>query len=301
MDFDSILNFDCSMFANAKATVPVIVNLLQWLHNDNYLPQQQKVRAAIDKRSRDALKIFMPCITPSGIFSQRGNKHLIRHTGLISIDIDQKENTQIANYAALKSELCKIPNVAYCGLSVSGTGFWLLIPITQTEKHQLHFKFIEQYFKSKNIIIDTACCDVARLRFYSYDKDAYFNHTAKPLQRLYEPLIISRKQSCLSNFNSDKNPAWEQYNQRTDFISVLENHGWKINKDKGNKKYFTRPGKDAGISAEYDSSKNVFYVFTENGPPFKSNKGYNPFQIYAVLNYAGDFNKAARSLSKNLV
>ena len=81
MDFDSILNFDCSMFANAKATVPVIVNLLQWLHNDNYLPQQQKVRAAIDKRSRDGLKIFMPCITPSGIFSQRGNKHLIRHTG----------------------------------------------------------------------------------------------------------------------------------------------------------------------------------------------------------------------------
>jgi hypothetical protein len=175
------------MFASGKSTTPASVNLLQWLHNDEYLPQQQKIRAAKDKAGRDALKIFMPCITPSGIFSQRGKNYLLKHTGFIAIDIDLKGNEGIGNYHDLKNEICKIPNVAYCGLSVSGTGYWLLIPITHPDKHELHFKFIEQYFKSKNLIIDKACSDVARLRFYSFDPEAYYNHAAKPLQAYYRP------------------------------------------------------------------------------------------------------------------
>ena len=296
MNIESILNIGCSMFANGKATKPATVNLLHWLSNRKHLHQQQQIRNAKDKAGRDALKIFMPCITPSGIFSQRGKNYLVKHTGFIAIDIDLKDNNHIENYHNLKNEVCKILNVAYCGLSVSGTGYWLLIPIAHPDKHEQHFKFIQQYFKSKNLIIDKACSDVARLRFYSYDPTAYFNHAAKPLQTHYTPSVIKPKQLYQKKFNDDNKPVWEQYNEGKYFIDVLQNHGWGIESETGNKKYFTRPGKTSGISAEFDSTKNVFFVFTENGQPFEPNIGYNPFAIYTKLDHTGDFSKAAKSL-----
>ena len=81
------------------------------------------------------------------------------------MDIDEKDNTNIKNYEGLKKELCKIPNVAYCGCSVSGRGFWLIIPIAFPEKHKQHFEFIRRFFEAKGLVIDKACSDVSRLRF----------------------------------------------------------------------------------------------------------------------------------------
>lgn len=285
------------MFTCAKVTTPATVNLLQWLTSDKYLPLQKKVMAAANPDAKRIAKEAMPCITPSGIFSKRGKHYLLRHTGFIAVDIDLKENKHIANYNDLKYELRKIPNVAYCGLSVSGTGYWLLIPIAHPDKHELHFEFIRQYFKSENIIIDKACCNVARLRFYSFDNNAYFNHTAKLLQSYYSlPNVKTKQSSHHKAFDANKKPVWEQYNESTFFIDVLINNQWKIECVKGKKIYFTRPGKKSGISAEYDSSKNVFFVFTDNSKPFESNTGYNPFQIYTILEYNGDFAKATKSL-----
>jgi len=52
----SILNIDCSMFANAKATDPVNVNLLEWLTDSKYLPLQEKIRSFKTKDEKDIAK-----------------------------------------------------------------------------------------------------------------------------------------------------------------------------------------------------------------------------------------------------
>jgi hypothetical protein len=173
------------MVVNATSTDTFTVNLLALLKSDTYLALQNTVREAATEEARKRAKLCMPGIMPSGTFSHRGSRFLLKHTGLIAIDIDQKQNEQIAHYKDLKNQISKLINVAYCGRSVSGSGYWLLIPIAYPEKHKLHFRYIEAFFKSGGIIVDPGCSDVCRLRFYSYDPDAYYNHKAKHLQACF--------------------------------------------------------------------------------------------------------------------
>ena len=195
MNIESILNVECSR-AITKYGQPGVCNLLEELLSNKYHQLQNELRAEIDPDMQKHLKNQMPVLLPSGIFKDgKEAKNLIKHTGLIAIDVDEQDNRHIVNFSNLKNEFCKIPNVAYCGLSIRGKGYWLLIPIKYPNKHKLHFQLIEKYFADKGIIIDQSCINVNRLRFYSYDEGAYFNHAAKPLQAYYRPAAIEKKQS----------------------------------------------------------------------------------------------------------
>jgi hypothetical protein len=58
-----------------------------------------------------------------------------------------------------------------------------------------------------------------------------------------------------------------------------------------------RPGKDHGISATTGhAGTDLLYVFSSS-TCFESERGYNKFSAYALLNHAGDFGKAAHDLS----
>jgi len=184
---NSILNIKISGFKDAKSTVPESVGLLTWLHTDKYKSLVEVIRATNDKLERAELKKRLPAITPSGIFSKRGKDGLISHSGFIQFDIDFTGNSHIGNFKELKSQICNIINVAYCGLSVSGNGFWGLIPIAFPQKHEAHFLAIARAFNSVGITIDPSCKDVCRLRFASYDPNSYFNPEAKTFTGLYEP------------------------------------------------------------------------------------------------------------------
>lgn len=289
------------MFPDAETVIPKEVNLLYWLNSKKFIHLQNALRASNDQDKKIELKKKMPCITASGQFSKRGKSYLVKHSGLIAIDIDQKDNLHIQNFSSLKNELSKNLNIAYCGHSVSGSGYFALIPIAYPENHLQHFQFIEDYYKSFGLVIDPACKDISRLRFYSYDPDAYFNHTAKPLEAFYQAPEVKPKKVQRHYFDSRDQPAWHQYNQGTYFINVLESHGWKIKVQdrRASKIYFTRPGKSSGISAEYDSTKNIFFVFTSSTKEFEGDKGYNPFQVYTLLEHNGNFKEASRALMQD--
>ena len=309
---DSILNIELSMFTGSQSNIPKTVNLLDWLKDPSFVELQKRVRACATKDEKDHLKrTIMPAITPSGLFSnKRGKDYLIKHSGLIAIDIDGKDNPHITNFHEIKKEICKLSMIAYCGLSVSGQGYWALIPIAHPDKHEKHYHFLEDYFEKKfGLKIDPACKDLPRLRFYAYDPDAYFNHNAKQLQAYYRPPITKAKQYTPKKYSGYGVPVWEQYNADTDFVSYIDRQGWKIDCKKGGKTYFTRPGKDRDISAEFDplaswTDKNgnfhkdvpMFYVYSSNAQPFEAGKGYTPFMVYALLEHNNDLKKAAKSL-----
>ncbi len=186
---ESILNVLVSCFRDYNtASKPKEIILLKWLKSDKHAKKVQAIRAG-----QKGLKPTLPAITPSGVFSYRSESSLISHSGFIQFDIDFKQNTHIANYNELKEQIANIPNVAYCGLSVSGTGYWGLIPIAYPERHRQHFDYVEGCFKQYGIIIDPAPKNVASLRGYSYDPVAHFNHQAEPLSK-YEP---GKKVQCL--------------------------------------------------------------------------------------------------------
>ena len=195
------LDIEISCFANYYSqSEPKKVNLLSWLQSDKYRLQVDAIRATSDKRERNKLKAALPACTPSGIFDSE--KKLIRHSGLICLDIDLQDNTEIENFTSLKSELCKIQNIAYCGLSVSGNGYFVLIPIAYPDQHEKHFDSLKQDFANISITIDKACRNINRLRGYSYDSEAYFNEDAKLYTKITQPLKTPLFMPSYSNDNN---------------------------------------------------------------------------------------------------
>ena len=88
----------------------------------------------------------------------------------------------------------------------------------------------------------------------------------------------------------------DDFNARADIRPVLERHGWTRVRE-GTNEHWRRPGKASGTSATLKDG--VFYVFSSNAAPFDSDRGYSPFQAYALLEHGGDFNAAARQLRED--
>lgn len=174
----SILDIQVSAFSSYKGTDPKNVNLLVWLRSLKYKRKVELIRNEKNPVIIKKLKSELPAITPSGLFKTRKASELIKHSGFLQFDIDYKDNIHIKNYQDLKSQISKIKEVAYCGLSVSGNGYWGLVSIKHVKNHKEHFEALQQVFKKMGVIIDKSCKDICRLRGYSIDENAYFNHNA---------------------------------------------------------------------------------------------------------------------------
>jgi len=176
----SVLDVAVSCFKNYNtAGNPANINLLTWLTSTKYKDKVEAIRSTPDKQIRTDLKSQLPAITPSGLFSYRSQDSLLSHSGLIQIDLD---NLSEGDLSYLQKELQKLTNIAYLGKSVSGRGLWGLIPIPpDPSSHKDHFEVLfETFDKILGIKLDDKPKNVASLRGYSYDHEAYFNHSAIP-------------------------------------------------------------------------------------------------------------------------
>lgn len=170
-----------SRFKNYRSNTPTFnVNLWEWLKDDSWKADIEYLRTLNDKENIGIIKAGLPCITPSGTFSKRNLSGLIKHSGIICLDIDADHNPHITDFEQQRDELCNLVNVAYCSLSASGRGVFCLIPIQYPERHKQHFEALKLNFESQGIIIDKSCGDITRLRGYSYDSEAYINLNAVP-------------------------------------------------------------------------------------------------------------------------
>jgi len=101
-----------------------------------------KTRALVEeyrKTGNRSIKESLPCYTVSVIFSDR--KNIISHSGIVCIDIDEKDNTK-ENFSEIKKIIPQVPYVAYCGLSCGGKGYFVLISIKYTDSEKVYRVFI---------------------------------------------------------------------------------------------------------------------------------------------------------------
>lgn len=175
----SVLDVEVSCYRSYTDPHPVNINLGVFLSSRKYKEEIDLIRVMTEKKDRDAKKALLPAITPSGIFSYRNEQGLLKHSGLIQFDIDYKGNEHIDNFELIVNEVSKLKYVAYFGYSASGYGFWGIVPIAYPDKHKLHLKALIDIFKLYGIKVDTAPANVASLRGYSYDDNAYINHNAE--------------------------------------------------------------------------------------------------------------------------
>lgn len=131
---------------------------------------------------RKAMKMKLPCATISGVFGKRGKHGLIRHSGLIALDIDD-----VPDCADLIDKLANMDMVAYAGRSVGGNGVFAIVPIAYPEKHVQQWESLRRYFDSLGITVDPQTKDVARLRICSYDPEARVRFDAVPYKGVYTP------------------------------------------------------------------------------------------------------------------
>jgi len=95
----------------------------------------------------------------------------------------------------------------------------------------------------------------------------------------------------------EKDTPWDQYDQTDDFKEVLISIGWVENQSGSGKfRYWTRPGKDHGHSATWNSETRMFHVFSSNTGFPLSDKSYRPHQVLALLKFDGDFSASTSFL-----
>lgn len=117
-----------------------------------------------------------------GFNGRKEDQNVTKHTGLIVIDIDIKDNPEL-DFIALKKVLCRDKYAYACFTSPSG-GLKLVVNtnIKLIEQHDAYYLAIKAYLlNSYKLIhkIDTSGSNVARACFLPYDSDAYLNERAQ--------------------------------------------------------------------------------------------------------------------------
>ena len=175
---DSLFDKQISIYRNITDTIGgATVTLRQFLFSEKHKAEIERLRSIEDEGESKRLKLKLPVATISGLFSYRDGKHLIKHSGLICIDIDAKDNPSM-NVEQTKRLLAELDEIAYVGLSVRGKGLFCIIPIAYPEKHEEHFLSLQADFKEMGIVIDELCKDITRARVVSFDPNPYVNERA---------------------------------------------------------------------------------------------------------------------------
>lgn len=174
------LDVEVSVYNGATDNIGSVVNLKEFLLTDRYKEVAERIRqgASVEERHsiKNEIKNSIPCATIAGTFSQRDNQHILSYSGLMSIDIDYKGNEQIMH--KVPEILKKLDYITFFAKSISGDGFFAVCKIDYPERFKQHFFAIQQEFAGKGIVIDQSCKDITRLRFATYDADAYYNPNA---------------------------------------------------------------------------------------------------------------------------
>lgn len=144
---NNVLDVEVSYFKDYFDTTPKKVNLYAELISWRTFNREiDRLRNTSNEELRAQIKKNLPCITPSGMFTARNNEGLKKHSKLICIDIDAKDNPGTTDWERFKAKLARLPWVAFAALSVSGRGVFVLVPIRCPKRHQDHFEAIRQFF-----------------------------------------------------------------------------------------------------------------------------------------------------------
>lgn len=168
-----------SVFKSATSTEPSTVALATFLTSVRHRDKIIALRAESEKKKRDELKKTLPAATISGTFIRRSAGQIETYNGLVCLDFDAADNTMSA--LEMKSILATFPEVAYAATSVGGGGVFAIIPTTNKDptSHAAVVDLLGMATKQHGLNYDRSCKDVSRLRFVSYDPEAYWNQSPK--------------------------------------------------------------------------------------------------------------------------
>ena len=182
----NILDKKVSFFKSVTDAQPITENLNKLLASTEYVEAIEKVRACTNDEKKNRLKAKLPAFTVSGIFDGNSDSSIIEHSGLIAIDFDHKDNVDIKGFDRLKELISVLPYVAYCAQSVSGKGYYCIVPIGYPKLHRAHFTSLVRAFSRCGLTVDKSGINEGRKRFVSFDNEPYVNVNAIPFTHYIE-------------------------------------------------------------------------------------------------------------------
>lgn len=158
------------------------------LMGDQYKELIEQIRNTADEKEQKRLKQQLPCATISAVFEGgRKTENLKELSGLLCLDIDAQDNPDLS-YNTLMSMLKDMDIIAYASRSVRGNGVFAIVELEHPEQITEQFEALEIAFKFMGITIDKQTGDVTRLRFLSYDPDAWYRPDAVKWSGIWKPI-----------------------------------------------------------------------------------------------------------------
>ena len=106
--------------------------------------------------------------------------------------------------------------------------------------------------------------------------------------------VGNEKRQVKKNSEYELTP-WDDFAQSGAAEDLLLNHGWSRAYENAANIYFTRPGKDKGVSASFHKQMRLYYIFTSS-TGFESSKAYTPSSVLCELEHGGDFGATMKRL-----
>ncbi|MBM2833775.1 MAG: ZnF protein [Candidatus Brocadiaceae bacterium] len=183
---EQVIDSNVSLYNNVTDTrgkPASFANILEGIKCGTWAELVERLRSIKNEAEQKLFKNTLPCFTASGVFSIRNLINLVKHSDLIAIDIDAKDNPILwEQFKEIRQKLIQ-DRYTYCLFtSCRGNGLAVVVRIDGT-KHLESFIFLEKYYREAyGLVIDKGCKDITRLRFVSYDKDLYLCESADKVQ-----------------------------------------------------------------------------------------------------------------------
>ena len=204
----------------------------------------------------DKAKKYLPVVCFGGQFENRSNKGLIKSSGLMVLDFDDKD---IKDYKELQDRLSRDNYIICYFTSPSGQGFKALvrIPIVENDEQykRYYYSFMERYKE-----LDTSGKDICRACFYSFDSEALINYNAKVWDKEFK-----EKEAPLK-FNTSKK-VYSDYKILSRICNVIRN---AVKGERNTKIYnaaMLAGGYIASGQLEYDVALNALEAEANNCAP----------------------------------
>ena len=165
--------------APIKNTTPLdtitLFDMYTFIRDVTFAHKTEELRAIADKKEAKQYKAAnFDYVTFSGTFSKREDKSLIKHSGLMTIDLDELSNLEEVKQQLLNDEYFETELLF---TSPSGDGLkWIVSIDLMKATHLDYFRGIENYLLIKyNLKVDKSGKDISRACFVPHDRNCYIN------------------------------------------------------------------------------------------------------------------------------
>jgi hypothetical protein len=158
-----------------------IAKVHQFIAGHYFQKQTEYLRSIRDeKEARQYKSRAFDYVTFSGLFTYRNEQSLIKHSGLITIDLDHISAMLYDHKVfSLKKEILssKEIEIALCFVSPGGDGLKIIAEIDIVQNsHKEWFEALSNYFETNwKIKPDPSGSDVSRPCFLPFDPECYIN------------------------------------------------------------------------------------------------------------------------------